>query len=430
MDPGNSGGPVVDTNGHVVGVAVAIILGREIQFAVPSDRVHGLLYGRVVNMGIGQPVKTGAKITAPVKIETVDLRGQIKEVAVEVWTGKLPAGADPSRPPAITAPAAEPDDSPHKRFALRLKDGTARGNLELPPLPAGKVYWVHPTWVRKSGQTVWGAASVYKGREPLQPKTIDLRTHYQASETRRRVLLSMINRTEIADSETEISAATTTAGFSERVMNASAAEATLSLFYQGIARSGFEEKEPEGEVSLDSVRSNLKNMKARVQLDASGNPTTNQFVAAGSAVGDGSLLQFHESVKVGLDPTYLPLPNRTVKPQDTWEASRTLNLLPMARQIPMLMGAAGTLKLTCTYLGTRSRAGREEAVVALSGRVDSTGTPGKAHGQMIVDVATGTVRSVELDAIMNLPDATAIADGETRKIKLCSKLVIRLQRDL
>ena len=40
MQPGNSGGPVVDARGDVVGVAVSIILGTGINFAVPGEYVR------------------------------------------------------------------------------------------------------------------------------------------------------------------------------------------------------------------------------------------------------------------------------------------------------------------------------------------------------------------------------------------------------
>jgi S1-C subfamily serine protease len=43
MNPGNSGGPVVDVKGNVVGVAVAGIQGTDINFAIPGDVVHAFL---------------------------------------------------------------------------------------------------------------------------------------------------------------------------------------------------------------------------------------------------------------------------------------------------------------------------------------------------------------------------------------------------
>lgn len=43
LHPGNSGGPVVDVKGDVVGVAVAVIKGTQINFAIPTDMVRSFL---------------------------------------------------------------------------------------------------------------------------------------------------------------------------------------------------------------------------------------------------------------------------------------------------------------------------------------------------------------------------------------------------
>lgn len=50
VNPGNSGGPVVDRTGDLIGVTVAMIRGTKISFAIPSDRVERLLAGRVTHV--------------------------------------------------------------------------------------------------------------------------------------------------------------------------------------------------------------------------------------------------------------------------------------------------------------------------------------------------------------------------------------------
>jgi predicted Zn finger-like uncharacterized protein len=448
MDPGNSGGPVVDTNGDLAGVAVSIILGREIQFAVPSDRVYGILYGRVSGFGMGQPVRKADKIVAPIHIQMMDPRGQINSVGVEVWAGSTPAGGETSRPASLTQPTALPGDSPRQRTlrpVVREKKAAGnaktygrkdlRGEVALPPLPAGKVYWVQPVWTRKSGQTVWGSATVYKGGEPILPKTVELRTRYVESENRRSVLLSVIKHILLDESDAEAITFTTTAGFSERVTGVSPTGATLAAFYQGAANDMVQNKEVSPDPTIAGLRASLSTMKARVQLDVTGNVTANQLVGAASGPGNDAMHQFHESVKAGMDAAYLPLPNRTVKPGDTWEVSqRTLNLAPsMTHPAHQLLAGARLVQLnmTCTYLGTRSTGGREEAVVGVSGRVANSTSPGsQVHGQMIVDVETGVIRSVELNVSMALPEIMGIFGGEARKNRFRLALAIRVQRNL
>jgi predicted Zn finger-like uncharacterized protein len=92
MDEGNSGGPVVDDLGHVVGVAVSGYPGRQINFAIPGDRVHNILNGRVSRVSLGLPFKEGEKVGSPVLLEMIDPRNKVKEIGVEVWTGDRPAG--------------------------------------------------------------------------------------------------------------------------------------------------------------------------------------------------------------------------------------------------------------------------------------------------------------------------------------------------
>jgi S1-C subfamily serine protease len=47
MHPGNSGGPVIDTDGQVIGVAVSGIKSTQIHFAVPAEQVRAFLNGRL-----------------------------------------------------------------------------------------------------------------------------------------------------------------------------------------------------------------------------------------------------------------------------------------------------------------------------------------------------------------------------------------------
>jgi S1-C subfamily serine protease len=59
MHPGNSGGPVVDAAGKLVGVAVSGIKGTAIHFAIPADRIHIFHNGRVQSATRDQPYKDG-----------------------------------------------------------------------------------------------------------------------------------------------------------------------------------------------------------------------------------------------------------------------------------------------------------------------------------------------------------------------------------
>ena len=55
-NPGNSGGPMLDRNGRVVGILTAGMRGQEgLNFAVSIDHARDILEGRQTNLGSGQP---------------------------------------------------------------------------------------------------------------------------------------------------------------------------------------------------------------------------------------------------------------------------------------------------------------------------------------------------------------------------------------
>src|SRR6185503_1956526 len=65
MDPGNSGGPIVDARGVVVGVAVAGIKGSNINFAIPADKIQGLIQGRLRETYVGEAFLDQQKVKVP-----------------------------------------------------------------------------------------------------------------------------------------------------------------------------------------------------------------------------------------------------------------------------------------------------------------------------------------------------------------------------
>jgi hypothetical protein len=96
-----------------------------------------------------------------------------------------------------------------------------------------------------------------------------------------------------------------------------------------------------------------------------------------------------------------------------------------------LTGPTAQLDLTCTYLGARTgQTGREEAVVGLSGEANTGGSPGRVYGEMIVDVATGIIRSVDLNMAMNLSGTLVIKSGPSKSLRLYLWMAIQLQREL
>jgi hypothetical protein len=421
IDPGNSGGPVVDGNGHVVGVAVSAIPGRQIKFAIPAERVRTLLYGRIASASVGQPIKSGDSLNLPVTIEMLDPRSQIREVAMEVWTGNPGA----KRPASTARPTAQPGDSERERIRLSYNEGIGRGELTLPAMPQGKVIWLQPTWVRTNGETVWASASTYQPGPPLQRKDVALQARYNAG-TARRMLLSVVDRLRVgAEEDAEVMVLSTQAAFQESVVSSSSSGVNLQLGFQNASETliGPDHK-PAKSPRIDPVRKYLSALLVDVKVDGGGNYRSSELKRTREDVGDHApLISFQESIRMGLEGALLPLPNRTLSTGQTWKVVRTV--------IMGLPGVSGKmdLDLTCTLTGVRDNAGREEAVISARGPLRTNDSTGRARGMMIVDVATGTVRSVAMNLDVDLSRyIPQLLGADQQGIKVHALLAIRLER--
>src|SRR5207302_9441095 len=80
LHPGNSGGPVLDSKGAVVGVAVSGLRGTQIHFAVPAGYVHSFLGGRTHRWFYGVPYKDGDAVKMPLSTMTYDPLGSVRTI--------------------------------------------------------------------------------------------------------------------------------------------------------------------------------------------------------------------------------------------------------------------------------------------------------------------------------------------------------------
>ncbi len=91
----------------VIGVSVSIIRGAAINFAVPSEKIHGMLHGRVLGSTVRQRYRDQQAVKLPVKVAFLDPLDQIREVKLNYWTGQAgsprPESPKPPRPRPVTA---------------------------------------------------------------------------------------------------------------------------------------------------------------------------------------------------------------------------------------------------------------------------------------------------------------------------------------
>ncbi len=158
LNPGNSGGPLVDSRGRVVGINTAVIaLAQGLGFAIPSNTASWVA-GEILSHGKVRRLSLGITVTvAPLARRLVRELDLLADTAVEVIDvlAQGPAAHSGLKPHDVIVAAndriiAGPDDL-HRVLTGRLAskgalpaDGTARGGeLELSVIRDGRLVKVH-----------------------------------------------------------------------------------------------------------------------------------------------------------------------------------------------------------------------------------------------------------------------------------------------
>jgi predicted Zn finger-like uncharacterized protein len=440
MNPGNSGGPLIDASGAVVGVAVSGIPGRQINFAIPGERVHAILEGRVSGLSFHQPyISNNNKVAVPVLMEMIDPRNLVKEVGVEIWSGDEPADKQAGRrPPSTTQPPRLAGDSERVAYKLKYLAPEGRAEIVLPDLPSGKVYWHQPRWINAKGQTQWAAASVLKlASQPVERQPVNLVLRYPRGASRP-LNLTLDNSFKVSNNDDTDTARThTEVDLTETVESSGPRGSQLGLRYRGMPKRELllPGKPASPSARLEQIKADLARfMKSHQQIDSAGNIT--QEVIDQQALLP--LLQskpqqvqvmtsFHQFVLQGLESLSLSFPARdSLNPLDSWKAERRMPIdTPGKLEV-------GHLDVTYTYLGVRTREGRREAVISMDGivRGKGDGISGQASGQILVDVNSGQTILAKSKVVLQL-DALLSEPGEAdRLLRVILTMDARLKRSL
>jgi S1-C subfamily serine protease len=399
MHPGNSGGPVTDANGVVVGVSVAIIRGTQINFAIPGDFVKQLFDGQFATSEIGTPYLVNNTATLPVKVTCLDPLGRVQNMKVTLWTGN-PGKARPAAWQNWQNPPAQAGDGQHQEFLLAGRNGTYTADIPLPPLPPGQVYWVQPKMVNAAGANRWDTAFpiAWDGQIIVERKPALLQFKPPAEAIERSLKMN----------------------------------STVTLnFYRGNEAATALKDRMEGDV-LESLNPDARGLGTAIRLTFGQCPFSREskgkitvpppqaagwlvqysptfLVDAANAAKERGNRNFnlvpanlrdtvegqYETLCNTFEATTLPLPNRVVQPLASWKT-----------QVPMLVLLDGKRKvqdlhLTCTYEGVRSVAGQTEGYVSLVGLAKGRGDRanvvlGKVRGHALVDIDKGFLTQVKV----------------------------------
>lgn len=382
MHPGNSGGPVTDTRGVVVGVSVSGYSGTQINFAIPGDLVQQVLEGRFDTAELGTAYQSDSRVLLPVKLTCLDPLGRIRELKVEVGTGAAGAG-------------------PRSTHAAVFRDGAHRLDV---PLTPGQQAWLQPVLVKASGQNE-------------RAKTIPIPIDAQIVVQREPALLQFkppgaaIDRTLQLDSDVALtvyqgkSSATLRGKMAGKVLESLSPDPrkgpdqrsigtfirlTLADCPFTLEKSDKIEEQPPQAKQLLSQFSPTFLVNAENACKERGKRDFNVLAPNFHSTVEN----MYETACNTYEATTLPLPNRMVQPLETWPA-----------RMPMFVLARGKRQLqdifvTCTYEGVHATPSGLEAHIALTGvvkgRERSAQTLGKASGHARFDVEKGFLTLVHL----------------------------------
>jgi hypothetical protein len=154
LNPGDSGGPVVDGQGRLVGVCVSGIRGSGIAFAIPAREVISLLGGRP-GKAIFKPRKDARTTAVEVVLDLVDPFDQIRAVTLYHVRSDQMKGAGRAGGIAALAGAA--------KVPLTLNRGAAAGSfrLTLPDRNVVGITW-QAAYVTRDGKTTYTDAREFR----------------------------------------------------------------------------------------------------------------------------------------------------------------------------------------------------------------------------------------------------------------------------
>jgi predicted Zn finger-like uncharacterized protein len=126
LNPGNSGGPVVDEQGRLVGVAVATIEGSGIGLAIAPDELTRMLLGRLGSVSFTKKSVVDQTVTLEVQAQLIDPMNQIKSVLLH-YARRNPTRGRPTMDKEGRFPPLDGADD----FELKLDNQRATGTLQL-----------------------------------------------------------------------------------------------------------------------------------------------------------------------------------------------------------------------------------------------------------------------------------------------------------
>ena len=403
MVPGNSGGPVVDSRGNVVGVAVAIIVGTQLNFAIPGEHVHSTLHGYVTDIRVREETVTrDGKFYVKVHVSALDPLRRLKRVALDYWTGPpLPLNFVPP----IYSPKPGPGCSARQTAEVTIQSSETGGDAELAldQLPeSGKVLWVQPMVVRAS-QSIWMSGTSYPLEPPVEARPAVLAVQQHPGKIPVQLKSTLKIRLEDGKGKEMSGQRFLDTRLIENTTVVDPAGATVLLtvdkFAVGQSQNG-RALEPPDNVKK-ALAGDVNTLGIEMKVDPRGNILSKKNQLARVPPDTREVVtEYGDQIQHSLDLAAIPLPGGMMQPGQTWTAKR---LLPI--DAPGAAKQSVTLNMTYTHRGVRQHNGREVAVLEIRGIINGAGAlkmNDETTGSALVDLATGIVVQSKTMAIVTV----------------------------
>jgi hypothetical protein len=170
LNPGHSGGPVVDSKGRLVGVAVATIKSSGIGFIIPAAEIGPLFEGRVGGGRVAFLPAPGGKLKARVELALVDPLHHVRSVRLHYVLAPKNEAEPKGKEPLDRRPGC-------KTIPLLMNKNVAVGELPVEG-PAGGKMLVQAVWEVEGGKAscgLIGSHVIARNTDPGRPNEIGTR---------------------------------------------------------------------------------------------------------------------------------------------------------------------------------------------------------------------------------------------------------------
>jgi predicted Zn finger-like uncharacterized protein len=150
LNPGNSGGPVLDAEGRLVGVATATVPGAHIGLAVPAEELNRLIDGRVGEVSAVLKSTTGDTLQVDVETPLLDPLDRVKSVRVYYLRSDRVKDNLQREKGKDWAQLSGSEQLP-----LQIEGGKALGKLAIPAADKDRSFTFQLSFVNSSGRTVY-----------------------------------------------------------------------------------------------------------------------------------------------------------------------------------------------------------------------------------------------------------------------------------